>query len=129
MLLAGLYGRARDINNVSKILYFYDEKLRKTEEQYFYDSPDTARLTYSYYPNDLLRKITRIENNYKLSITSIEYFYNENDVLIKAILIDDEKTVVYGYDYTFDKNYNWIKLMVTYNGYPYLLRKREITYY
>ena len=59
----------------------------------------------------------------------VEYFYNENKLLTKAIFTDNDKISVINFQYKFDSYNNWIEQVKIIDDKTLYVRKREIVYW
>ncbi|MFD2552525.1 hypothetical protein ACFSQP_11950 [Bizionia sediminis] len=60
---------------------------------------------------------------------TLEYFYNENNYIIKLIFNEKNNPIIIDFEYTFDKQNNWVKQVKSINGEKLFVWKRKIKYY
>ncbi|WP_055436322.1 hypothetical protein [Lacinutrix algicola] len=115
----------------SKTVWKYDNQNNLIEMKRFgimNDTTDYKTDKYSY--NDKGCKIYEEETATKDSIfNSVKTFYNQDDYIIKTIVLENNKAKILDFKYKFDRKGNWTKITKIVNGKSLYVWTRKIKYY
>jgi len=126
------------IDTVYKKIYFSDSTLYRSEIQvfdklgreinYFLEYPPSLKIIKSYYSSGLIKESYYSDNLNR--VTKTKYEHNDKGLKTKETYFENDQVIMeLNYDYTLDKNNNWITCTEYYNNEPVQIKVRNIKYY
>lgn len=109
-------------------MYREDRQPLHEKTTLYFDDETIYSETISEYNEDNKLIFANVISDDKDSASTRRYFYDDNNNLIKIIYKNNDKERVYEYDYKFDKHDNWIEQNTYIDGVHDWRITREITY-
>ncbi len=113
-----------------KIVYEYDDfnnLIKRTSYRSLTEINVFDRQEYTFNKKNLKIKEKRISSTLDNEVMKMQY--SENNYIIEVNLVKGDKEYKIKFDYKFDKNGNWVKVIKNVNDEPLYIWTREIEYY